>query len=106
MRAGGAAGLGFGGDVHHPHAARGIVVRELFHLESTRISSPFGYSPRSGSATRKALARVRAGMSPEPCHPTGVTSAPSALTRAGRKRVSPARCLKSRVRRAKGMNKA
>ena len=49
---------GFGRNIHHARAAGGIVVRELFHFSSTRISSPAFHSARSGSATRNALARV------------------------------------------------
>ena len=82
-------------------------MREFFFISSsTRISSPRAYSARSESATRKALARVSAGTSPEPCQSTGVTSAPSALSRAGRKRVSPALWRNSRVSRAQGMGSA
>ena len=47
-----AAGFGLGRDVDHAGAAGGIVVRELLHLRSTRMSSPRGYSARSGPATR------------------------------------------------------
>ena len=62
----------FRGDVHHARAALFIVMGELFHLSSTRISSPSAHDSRSGSATRNALARASAGMSPEPCHAEGL----------------------------------
>ena len=55
------------------------------------------------SATRNALARVRAGTSLDPCQGTGVTSVPSALRCAGRKRVSPMRWRNSRVSLENGM---
>ncbi len=55
--------------------AGGIEVGEFTHFKSTGIKSPAAYSGWSASATRNALARQRAGTSPEPCHSTGVTSA-------------------------------
>src|SRR5215471_18908486 len=58
--------FGLGGDVHHARGARGIEVRQPFHLRSTRMSSPAFHSIRPASATRNALARVSDGISPEP----------------------------------------
>ena len=90
-----AARFRLGRDVHHARRSRLIEMRQFTHFGSTRISSPRVYCGRSGSATRYAFARVSAGMSPDPCHSTGVISAPSPLRWAGRKRVRPARWRKS-----------
>src|SRR5579883_374598 len=103
MSASGAARVALGADVHHARASGRIVVRKFFHFGSTWISSPAGYSARPESATRYALARVSAGTSLEPLQRTGVTSVPSGLSSAGRKRVRPVLCRNSRVSLAYGM---
>src|SRR4051812_27923374 len=100
VRARRAARLLLGGNIHHARAARRIVMREFFHFERIRMSSPRAYSARSGSATRNALARVSEGISPDPCQFTGDTSLPSALKWAGKNRVNPGRCRNSAVSRA------
>src|ERR1044071_9595499 len=66
VRHGGAPCFGFGGYVHHARAALVIVMREFFHLRSTRISSPAAHASRPGSVTRNALARASAATSPDP----------------------------------------
>src|SRR5580698_3565020 len=73
----GPARLRLGGYVHHLGSALFVVMRErtvrgFLHLMSTRMSSPPDQLSRSASATRNALARVRATTSPEPCQDSGV----------------------------------
>src|SRR5580704_3675589 len=99
----GAARFGLGRHVHHLGPALFVIVRESFwlHFRRTRMSSQAAQCSRSASATRKALARVRAGTSPEPCQDSGVTLDPSALILAGRKRVNPGLWRKSQVSEAR-----
>src|SRR5579872_3565734 len=101
MSCSGTFGFGFGRDIHHGGSALGIVVRKGFHfyLSITRISSPADQASRSSSATRKALARVMDGMSPEPFQATSSTVDPSSLKKAGRNLVRPGLWRKSLVRR-------
>src|SRR5689334_14878323 len=95
LRDGGSLGFRFGGYVYHAGAAFFVVVGKFSHgdyLRSTRISSPTAHSSRSGLVTRKALQRARAPTSPDPWDSSVSTTVPSALSRAGRKRVSPVFC--------------
>ena len=81
--------------VHHARTAGGVEVREFAHFSNTWIMSPAVHDSRLASATRKPLARQKDTISFDPLQGTGVTSPHSIL--AGRKRVSPGRCLKSWV---------